>query len=70
MQQKTSVFHRGLMRCYLRMGRLTEAISAYRRLRQTLSAVLGVKPSAESEAVYREVMRALAAAPDPDAARH
>lgn len=52
------------------MGRLTEAISAYRRLRQTLSAVLGVKPSAESEAVYREVMRELAATPDPNAARH
>lgn len=63
-------FHQGLMRCYLRMGRLTEAISAYRRLRQTLSAVLGVKPSVESEAVYREVMRELAATPDPSAARH
>lgn len=60
-------FHRGLMRCYWRMGRLTEAVSAYRRLRQTLSAVLGVRPSAESEAIYRDVMRELAAAPRPDA---
>jgi len=63
-------FHRGLMRCYRRMGRLTEAVSAYRRLRQTLSAVLGVKPSAESEAIYREIMDELAMAPDQGAARH
>ncbi len=58
------------MRCYWRMGRLTEAVSAYRRLRQTLSAVLGVEPSAESEVIYREVLNALAVAPDPDAVRH
>jgi ATP/maltotriose-dependent transcriptional regulator MalT/DNA-binding SARP family transcriptional activator len=54
-------FHRALMRCYRRAGRLTEAVSAYRRLRQTLSAVLGVAPSTESESMYRDLMRELAA---------
>lgn len=49
-------FHRGLMRCYRSSGRLTEALSAYRRLRQTLSAVLGVSPAAESEALHREIL--------------
>jgi DNA-binding SARP family transcriptional activator len=57
------VFHRGLMRCYRRCGRLTEAVSGYRRLRQTMSAVLGVCPSAESEALYRDIMLDLAAEP-------
>jgi DNA-binding SARP family transcriptional activator len=32
--------YQGLMRCYRRLGRQTEAIGAYRRLRQTLSVVL------------------------------
>ena len=56
-------FHRGLMRCYRRAGRPTEAVSAYRRLRQTMSVVLGISPSAESEALYREIMLDLAAEP-------
>jgi DNA-binding SARP family transcriptional activator len=56
-------FHCGLMRCYKSSGRLTEAVSAYRRLRQTASAVLGVSPSAAAEALYREVLLELAAAP-------
>lgn len=56
-------FHRGLMRCYRRAGRLTEAVSTYRRLRQTLSAVLGVPPSEESEAIHREILLELATAP-------
>jgi DNA-binding SARP family transcriptional activator len=56
-------FHRGLMRCYRCAGRLTEAVSAYRRLRQTLSVVLGIAPSAESEALHREIIAELANAP-------
>jgi LuxR family transcriptional regulator, maltose regulon positive regulatory protein len=54
-------FHRGLMRCYRCTGRMTEAVSAYRRLRKTMSVVLGVSPSAESEALYREIIAGLAA---------
>jgi DNA-binding SARP family transcriptional activator len=54
-------FHRGLMRCYRRCGRRTEAVSVYRRLRQTLSAVLGVSPSPESDALHQAIMRELAA---------
>lgn len=54
-------FHRGLMHCYRRQGRLAEAVSAYRRLRQTLSVVLGVAPSAESLALYEEIMKQMAA---------
>jgi DNA-binding SARP family transcriptional activator len=56
-------FHRGLMRCYRRSGRLTEAVSAYRRLRQTCSVVLGVTPAAASEALYQEIILELAAEP-------
>jgi DNA-binding SARP family transcriptional activator len=53
-------FHQGLMRCYHRLGRRTEAISAYRRMRQTLSAVLSVAPSAEAQALYRTIVDACA----------
>lgn len=56
-------FHRGSMRCYRRCGRLTEAVSAYRRLRQTSSVVLGVAPSAQSEALYQEIILELVAEP-------
>ena len=58
------VFHQGLMRCYRSLGRDTEAIGVYRRARQTLSVVLGVAPSAESERLYRKILAAM-----PDAVR-
>jgi len=35
-----------LMRCHEKLDRRTEAIGAYRRLRQTLSVTLGLHPSA------------------------
>ncbi len=41
-------FHQGVMRCLLAMDRQAEAASAYRRLRQLLSVVLGIQPSARS----------------------
>ncbi len=50
------VFHQGLMRCYQSQGRHTEAISVFRRLRPTLSAVLGVAPSPESCRLYESSM--------------
>jgi DNA-binding SARP family transcriptional activator len=53
------LFHRGLIRCYMCAGRRAEALSAYRRLRQTLSVVLGISPAAETEALYQDLYRAL-----------
>ena len=50
-------FHQGLMRCYDRLGRRTEAISVYRRMRQTLSVLLGVPPSEESQRLYEKLLR-------------
>ena len=50
-------FHQGMMRCYRDLGRHTEAIGVYRRLRQTLSVVLGVAPSATSERLYRDILQ-------------
>lgn len=46
-------FYQGLMRCYHRLDRKPEAISAYRRLRQILSVTLGLQPSAASEKLYQ-----------------
>lgn len=46
-------FYRGLMRCYVRLGRTAEAASTFRRLRQTLSITLGTRPSPESELLFK-----------------
>lgn len=48
-------FYQGLMRCYARLDRCSDAVGAYRRMRQTLSVVLGTQPSAASERLYREL---------------
>ena len=45
-------FYQGLMRCYERLNRRTEAISAYRRLRETLSITLGLKPSSATQRLF------------------
>lgn len=46
-------FYQGLMRCYHRLDRLPEAVSAYRRLKQTLSVLLSLPPSAGTEKLYQ-----------------
>jgi len=46
-------FYQGLMRCYHRLDRLPEAVSAYRRLKQTLSITLSLAPSAGTEKLYQ-----------------
>ena len=46
-------FFQGLMRCYEKLDRRTEAISAYRRLREILSMTLGVMPSSATQRLYQ-----------------
>ena len=46
-------FYQGLMRCYHRLDRLPEALSAYRRLKQILSVTLSLQPSAGTEKLYQ-----------------
>lgn len=50
-------FYQGLMRCYAASGKPAEALGVYRRLRQTLSVVLGVAPSAASESLHRQLLQ-------------
>ncbi|MBX3465124.1 MAG: hypothetical protein KF830_18290 [Planctomycetes bacterium] len=47
--------HRALMRSLAAAGQRAEAIAAYRRCRELLQAVLGIAPSAQTEALYREL---------------
>jgi LuxR family transcriptional regulator, maltose regulon positive regulatory protein len=47
--------YQGLMRSYAAQDRRAEALSAYRRLRQQLSIVLGIGPSRHTEALAREL---------------
>ena len=49
--------YRGLMRCHALQGHIAEASAVYRRLRQTLSVVLGIEPSVESEALRRDILK-------------
>jgi len=42
-------FYQGVMRCHAATGRSAEGIATYRRLRQTLSVVLGLNPSTQTE---------------------
>jgi len=48
----TEAFYQGLMRCHLALGCPTDAVAAYRRMRQLFGAILGIKPGAESERLY------------------
>ncbi|MGE5104626.1 MAG: AfsR/SARP family transcriptional regulator, partial [Betaproteobacteria bacterium] len=48
-------FYRGLMRALAASGDPSEALVAFRRCRELLSIVLGVKPSSETERLYREI---------------
>ena len=45
-------FYQGLMRCYDKLNRRTEAASTYRRLRETLSITLGVPPSSATQRLF------------------
>jgi DNA-binding SARP family transcriptional activator len=46
-------FYQGLMRCYARLDRKSEAIAAYHRLKQILSVSLALKPSPTTEKLYQ-----------------
>jgi ATP/maltotriose-dependent transcriptional regulator MalT len=48
-------FYRGLMRSLAASGDRAEAINAFRRCRELLSIVLGVKPSAETERLHQQI---------------
>jgi DNA-binding SARP family transcriptional activator len=45
--------YRGLMLCLEAQDRRAEALEVYRRCRHNLSVILGISPSAQTEAIYR-----------------
>jgi DNA-binding SARP family transcriptional activator len=47
--------YRLLMKCHQSVGQKAEAIATYERCRKMLRSVLGIEPSRETEAVYREL---------------
>ena len=49
-------FYRRQMICLHAQGQRAEAIEVFRRCRQTLSVILGVQPTGETEAAYRELL--------------
>jgi DNA-binding SARP family transcriptional activator len=50
--------YQGLMRCHLALGQRSEGIAAFERLRQSLAAGLGLKPTAASETLHQALRRA------------
>jgi DNA-binding SARP family transcriptional activator len=54
-------FYRRIMTCRSRQGRNAEAMETYRRCREMLSIVLGVAPSADTQALFRTIQAAGAA---------
>jgi LuxR family transcriptional regulator, maltose regulon positive regulatory protein len=48
-------FYQGLMRCYAKLDRKSEAIAAYQRLKRMLSILLAVKPSPSTEKLYESL---------------
>lgn len=48
-------FHQRLMACHRRIGQAAEAMAVYERCRKTLSSLLGIAPSAETEAIARKI---------------
>jgi len=61
---RAEAFYQGLMRCYHAQGRHAEAIAVFQRCRLALHSLIGVAPSAESQALHAA---ALAAANTPAA---
>jgi DNA-binding SARP family transcriptional activator len=49
-------FYRGRMVCLSAQGRRAEAIEVFRQCRHALSIMLGIAPSAETDAVYRSLL--------------
>jgi DNA-binding SARP family transcriptional activator len=49
--------YRHLMVCYQKLGRRAEALEVYNRCRNTLRASLDVEPSAETRALYDNLLR-------------
>lgn len=47
--------YRRVIRCYLKQGLRAEAFEAYRRCRDNLSIILGIRPSVETEALAAEL---------------
>jgi ATP/maltotriose-dependent transcriptional regulator MalT/DNA-binding SARP family transcriptional activator len=47
--------YRGLMRALAAKGNQAEALNAFRRCRELLAIVLGIKPSPETERLHREI---------------
>ena len=54
-------FHQGLMRCYEQLGKRSEAFSVYRRLKHTLSVLLGVPPSEATQRLFQDLLSRQAA---------
>jgi LuxR family maltose regulon positive regulatory protein len=51
----SEALYRGLMRSLAAQGDHAEALNAFRRCRELLSIVLGMRPSAETERLHREI---------------
>lgn len=54
--QAAELLYQRLMVCYQKSGRVAEAAEAYERCRVALSSLIGRRPSAETEALWRSIL--------------
>jgi LuxR family transcriptional regulator, maltose regulon positive regulatory protein len=59
--------YRGLMVCHRELGDHTEAMQVYRRCRDVLTRVLGMQPSAKTQAIYNSIRGPSVATPEVSA---
>jgi two-component SAPR family response regulator len=52
------IFYQRIMVCYLELDRISEGMATYRRCRQILSIVLGLKPEPRTESIHDELKHA------------
>jgi DNA-binding SARP family transcriptional activator len=52
-------FYQGLMTCYQRLSRRSEALLVYSRCKKVLATALGVGPSPKTESIHQEILSAI-----------
>ena len=51
------IFYQRLMKCFYNLGHHAEAIKVYKRCKDTLNEFLGIRPSYETEAIYKKILK-------------
>jgi len=51
------IFYQRLMKCFYNLGHHAEAIKVYKQCKDVLNEFLGIRPSYETEAIYKKIVK-------------